>query len=60
MHPELSPLLPITDIDFEGAFGANMLPLEKGTHAEHRAGAPLTLAAMAGDDGIGIGGYFDA
>jgi hypothetical protein len=36
-----------------------MLPLEVGPHAEHRAGAPLTLATMAGDDGIGIGGYFD-
>jgi len=37
----------------------NMLSLEVGTNAEHRAGSPLTLAAMAGDHGIGIGGYFD-
>jgi hypothetical protein len=59
MHPNLSPLLPIADIDFGGSFGVNMLPLEVGTNAEHRAGSPLTLAAVAGDDGIGIGGYFD-
>src|SRR5215831_15132383 len=57
---ELSSLLPIADIDFGRPFGVNMLPLEVGTHAEHRAGSPLTLAAMAGDDGIRIGGYFDA
>jgi hypothetical protein len=37
----------------------NMLSLEVGTNAEHRAGSPLTLAAMAGDHGIGVGGYFD-
>ena len=40
-------------------FGANMFLLEVGTDAEHRAGSPLTLAAVAGDDGIGIGGNFD-
>src|SRR5215472_18370812 len=57
---ELSSLLPIADIDFGRPFGVNMLPLEVGTHAEHRAGSPLTLTAMAGDDGIGIGGNFDA
>ena len=56
---DLSPLLPVTDIDFGGAFGVNMLPLEVGTHAKHRACSPLTLAAMASDHGIGIGGYFD-
>ena len=56
---ELSSLLPIADIDFGRPFGVNMLPLEVGTNAEHRAGSPLTLAAMAGDHGIGIGGYFD-
>ena len=56
---ELSSLLPIADIDVGRSFGANMLPLEVGTHAEHRAGSPLTLAAMAGDDGIRIGGDFD-
>jgi hypothetical protein len=59
MHPDLSPLLPVTDIDFGGSIGANMLPLEKGTNAEHRTGPPLTLATMAGYDGIGIGGNFD-
>jgi hypothetical protein len=36
-----------------------MLPLEKGTNVEDRAGSPLTLATMAGEDGIGIGGSFD-
>ena len=56
---ELSSLLPIADMDFGGPFHVNMLPLEIGTNAEHRAGSPLTLAAMAGDHGIGIGGYFD-
>jgi hypothetical protein len=56
---ELSSLLPIADIDFGVPFGVNMLPLEVGTNAEHRAGSPLTLAAMAGDHGIGIGVYFD-
>ena len=56
---ELSSLLPIADIDFGRPFGVNMLPLEVGTNAEHRAGSPLTLATMAGNDGIGIGGYFD-
>ena len=49
MHSELSPLLPITDKDFGRSFGTN----------EHRTGSPLTLAAMAGDDSIRIGGYFD-
>src|SRR5215469_1525614 len=56
---ELPSLLPIADIDFGRPFGVNMLLLEVGTHAEHRTGSPLTLATMAGDDGIGIGGYFD-
>jgi len=59
MIPELSPLLPITDIDFGRPFGVSMLLLEVCTHAEHRTGSPLTLATMAGDHGIGIGGYFD-
>src|SRR5215469_6924557 len=56
---QLSSLLTIADIDFGGPFGVNMLPLEVCTNAEHRAGSPLTLAAMAGDHCIGIGGYFD-
>jgi hypothetical protein len=60
MHPNLSSLLPVTDIDFGGAFGANMLLLEKGNNAEHRAGSPLTLATMADAYNIRIGGYFDA
>jgi hypothetical protein len=58
MHLDLSPLLPAADIDFGRSFGANMFPLVKGTNAEHRAGPPLTLATMTGDDGIGIGGCF--
>jgi len=59
MRPDLSPLLPVTDIDFGGALGANMLPLEIGTNAEHRTGSPLTLATMADAYNIRIGGYFD-
>jgi hypothetical protein len=60
MRPDLSPLLPIADIDFGRSFGANMLLLEKGTDAEHRTGSPLTLATMADTHNIRIGGYFDA
>ena len=56
---ELSTLLPIADINFGRPFGVNMLLLEVGTHAEHRAGSPLTLATVAGDYRIGIGRYFD-
>jgi hypothetical protein len=59
MHPNLSSILPVADIDFGGAFGANMLPLEEGDNAEHRAGSPLTLATMADAYNIRIGGYFD-
>ena len=59
MHPDLSPLLSVADIDFGWSIRANMLPLEKGNKAEHRAGPPLTLATMAGAYGIGIGGHFD-
>src|SRR6516165_422602 len=47
MHPNLSSLLPVADIDFGRSFGANSLILEKGDNAEHRAGSPLTLATMA-------------
>jgi hypothetical protein len=36
-----------------------MFLLEKGTHAEHRTGSPLTLATMADAYNIRIGGYFD-
>src|SRR5215469_4236749 len=59
MHPDLSPLLSVADIDFGWSIRANMLPLEKGNDAEHRAGPPLTLATMAGAHGVGIGGHFD-
>ena len=59
MHPDLSSLLPVADIDFGRSFGANMFPLEKRTDAEHRARPPLTLATMARAYGIGIGGHFD-
>jgi len=59
MRCDLSSLLPIADIDFGRSFGANMFLLEVGTDAEHRTGSPLTLPAVAGDYGIGIGGYFD-
>jgi len=59
MHPDLSPLPTVADIDLGWSLRANMLPLEKGNNAQHRAGPPLTLATMAGAYGIGIGGYFD-
>ena len=59
MHPDLSPLLSVAGIDFGWPIRANMLPLEKGNNAEHRAGPPLTLATMAGAYGVGIGGHFD-
>jgi len=36
-----------------------MLFSEVGTDAENRTGSPLTLAAVASDDRIGIGGHFD-
>ena len=60
MRPNLSPLLPVADIDVGRSFGANMFLLEKGTHAEHRTGSPLALATMAGAYNIRIRGYFDA
>src|ERR1700757_2166086 len=59
MHPDLSPLLSVANIDFGGSIRANMPPLEKSNNAEHRAGPPLTLATMADAYGIGIGGHFD-
>jgi len=59
MHPELSSLLPIADIDFGRSFGANMFPLEKRTDADHRARPPLTLATMADAYDIGLGGCLD-
>jgi hypothetical protein len=59
MHPNLSSLLPVADIDVGRSFGANMPLLEKGNNAEHRAGSPLTLATMAGAYSIRIGGYFN-
>jgi hypothetical protein len=57
MHPDLSPLLPVADIDVGRSFGANMFLLVEGTNAEHRTGSPLTLATMAGAYNIRIGGY---
>ena len=59
MHSDLSSLLPVADIDFGRSLGANLFFLKEGSNAEHRAGSPLTLAAMAGGYGIGIGGCFD-
>ena len=55
MHPELSSLLPIADIDFGRSFSANVFLLEEGTNLEHRTGLPLALATMAGGYDIGIG-----
>ena len=60
MHSDLSSLLPVADIDFGRSLGANMFLLEKGTHAEHRTGSPLTLATVADAYNIRIGGHFDA
>src|SRR6516162_9304419 len=60
MHPNLSSLLPVADIDVGRSFGANMFLLKEGGNAEHRTGSPLTLATMAGAYNIRIGGYFDA
>jgi hypothetical protein len=60
MRSYFSSVLPVADIDFGGAFGANMFLLVEGTNAKHRAGAPLTLATMADAYNIRIGGYFDA
>jgi hypothetical protein len=51
--------LPVADIDFGGAVGANTLLLEEGNNAEHRTGLPLTLATMADAYNIRIGGYLD-
>src|SRR6516164_7421226 len=60
MHPDLSPLLPVADIDVGRSFGANMFLLVEGTNAEHRTGSPLTLATVADAYNIRIGGHFDA
>src|SRR5215831_11475096 len=59
MHPNLSSLLPVADIDVGRSFGANMFLLVEGTNAEHRTGPPLTLATMADAYNIRIGGYLD-
>src|SRR5215831_3346431 len=59
MHPNLSSLLPVADIEFGRSFCAKMYLLEEGNNAEHRTGSPLTLATMTGAYGIGIGGHFD-
>jgi len=60
MRSYFSSVLPVADIDFVGAFGANMFLLVEGTNAEHRTGSPLTLATVAHAYNIRIGGYFDA
>src|SRR5690349_13787325 len=60
MHSKLSSLLPLADVDFRRSFSANMLLLEIGTDAENRTSSPLTLATVASDDSIRIGGRFDA
>src|SRR5215831_4440440 len=59
MHPNLSSLLPVADIDVGRSFGANMFLLVEGNNAEHGTGSPLTLATMADAYSIGISGYFD-
>ena len=59
MHPDLSSLLPIADIDFGRPFSANVFLLEEGANLEHRARPPLTLATMADAYDIGIGGCLD-
>ena len=59
MRLDLSPLLSVADIDFGWPIRANMLTLEKGNNAEHRASSSLTLATVADPYGIGIDGCFD-
>src|SRR6516165_6244286 len=59
MHPNLSSLLPVADVDVGRSFGANMFLLVEGKNAEHRTGLPLTLATMADAYNIGISGYLD-
>src|SRR5215471_19634142 len=58
VHPNLSSLLPVADIDVGRSLGANMCLLVEGSDAEHRTGSPLTLATMAHAYNIRIGGYF--
>jgi hypothetical protein len=58
MHPNLSSLLPVADIDVGWSFGANTLPLEEGDDAEHRTGSPLTFATMT--DAIKQSGHFSS
>ena len=60
MVSDLSPFGGIAHIGVVGAFGAKVRVPEIGADAEHRTGPPLTLAAMAGDDGIGLTGCLDA
>src|SRR6516162_6864622 len=59
MVSDLSSFRGVTDISFVRSFGANMLFPEVRADAEHRAGPPLTFAAVAGDDGVGLVGHFD-
>ena len=59
MHPNLSSLLPVADIDFGRPYGANVFRLVEGDNGEHRTGSPLTLATMADAYNIRIGGYLD-
>ena len=60
MIADLPPFRGVTHIGVAGSFRMNVLFLEVGTDTEHRAGAPLTFATVAGDDGIGLAGHFDA
>jgi hypothetical protein len=41
MHPNLSSLLPVADIDVGRSFGANMFLLVEGNNAEQGTGSPL-------------------
>ena len=54
MVSDLSAFGSITHIGVVGAFGAKVLLLEIGADSEHRASSPLTLAAMTGDNSIGL------
>jgi hypothetical protein len=60
MVSDLSFFWSITLIGVVGAFGAKVLLLEIGTDTEHRAGPPLTLATMTGDNSIWFAGRLDA
>src|SRR5262249_54181153 len=59
MVSDLSAFGSITYISVVGTLGAKVLLLKIGADAKHRTGPPLTLAAMACDDGIGLVRCFD-